>query len=199
MKKVLFLLMFPIIGYCQLDVPIQNISTDSNVRYRLFATPNDYTFIKLDTRNGLMWQVQWSIKGYKYRYETELNTFKYAKTTKEITEYQTKKYKSDYEYWEERKEEWYKKKSDTTLNEEDFLYKTEEELAYSHKARWIETPLEEWIKRALQKNPIERNGRFFLCPTTNIYNFILLDQIDGRTWQVQWNTEKSDRVVKRIY
>lgn len=36
---------------------------------------------------------------------------------------------------------------------------------------------------------VERNnGRFTLYPTQNIYNFILLDQVDGRTWQVQWST-----------
>lgn len=44
----------------------------------------------------------------------------------------------------------------------------------------------------------EKNGRFFLYPTTNIYNFILLDQIDGRTWQVQWGKE-GERGVLRIY
>ena len=186
--------MFPAFCFGQIDVPIQNTSTDDNVTYRLFATPNDYTFIKLDTRNGLMWQVQWSIKGYKYRYETELNTFKYAKTTKEITEYQTKKYKSDYEYWEERKEEWYKKKSDTTLTEKDFYYKTEEELDLYLKPN----PLEESIKRALENSPIARNGRFFLYPTVNTYNLILLDQIDGRAWQVQWNNDKDLRRLMRI-
>ena len=55
--------MFPAFCFGQIDVPIQNTSTDSNVRYRLFATKNIYNFIKLDTRNGLMWQVQWSTKG----------------------------------------------------------------------------------------------------------------------------------------
>ena len=33
------------------------------------------------------------------------------------------------------------------------------------------------------------NGRFTLYPTQNHYNFMLLDQIDGRVWQVQWSTE----------
>ncbi|HEV3218228.1 MAG TPA: hypothetical protein VGZ48_00545 [Candidatus Acidoferrales bacterium] len=33
----------------------------------------------------------------------------------------------------------------------------------------------------------ETPGRFTLYPTENIYNFLLLDQIDGRVWQVQWN------------
>jgi len=193
MKKVLFLLILPVLCFGQIDVPIQNISVDSNVRYRLFATKNMYTFIKLDTRNGLMWQVQWSTKGSSYRYESVLNEIKFAKSVKEITELETEDYKEDSAYWVKRKVEWHKRKSDSTLTEED--YPTDEELD-----RWLKPkPLEESIKRALEIYEIERNGRFFLYPTTNIYNFILLDQIDGRTWQVQWNTEKSDRMVLRIY
>ena len=42
-------------------------------------------------------------------------------------------------------------------------------------------------------------GRFTLYPTTNIYTFILLDQIDGRTWQVQWSQEPKERLVIPIY
>src|SRR5690606_39776486 len=106
--------------------PIQNISTDSTVVYRLFATNNTYNFIKLDTRNGKMWQVQWSTKGSDYRFETTLSD----------------------------------------------------------------------ISRVDKEE--EKNGRFFLYPTTNIYNFILLDQIDGRAWQVQWGKE-GERAVLPIY
>lgn len=108
------------------EAPHQNISTDSTVVYRLFATKNMYNFIKLNTRNGQMWQVQWGTES-KYRFETKL--------------------------------------SDISL-----VYKDE-----------------------------EKNGRFFLYPTTNINNFILLDQIDGRAWQVQWSIEEKDRMVIRIY
>ena len=107
------------------DVPIQNISSDSAVTYRLFSTRNMYTFIKLNTRNGQIWQVQWSIKNNQF---------------------------------------------ETVLSNISRVGKDE-----------------------------EKNGRFFLYPTTNIYTFILLDQIDGRTWQVQWSTESSDRMVIRIY
>ena len=32
-------------------------------------------------------------------------------------------------------------------------------------------------------------GRFILSPTKNMYNFVLLDTIDGRAWQVQWSPE----------
>jgi hypothetical protein len=107
------------------DVPIQNVSTDSAVVYRLFSTRNMYTFIKLNTRNGQMWQVQWGMES-KYRFETTLSDI-------------------------------------SRVNEGE-----------------------------------EKNGRFFLYPTTNIYNFILLDQISGRTWQVQWGKE-ADRSVIPIY
>ena len=107
------------------EAPIQNISTDSAVTYRLFSTKNIYTFIKLNTRNGQMWQVQWSLKSNQF---------------------------------------------ETTLSD---------------------------ISRV--DKDAEKNGRFFLYPTTNIYNFILLDQIDGRTWQVQWSTEPNERMVVRTY
>jgi len=105
--------------------PTQNISTDSNVVYRLFSTRNIYTFIKLNTRNGQMCQVQWDTKSNQFETPISLTT---------------------------------------RISKED-----------------------------------ETNGRFFLYPTTNIYNFILLDQIDGRVWQVQWSTEVKDRMVIPIY
>ena len=44
-----------------------------------------------------------------------------------------------------------------------------------------------------------KNGRFYLYPTDNFYTFLLLDQIDGRVWQVQWSTNPEDRGIFRIY
>lgn len=108
------------------EAAIQNISTDSAIVYRLFSTRNMYTFIKLNTRNGQMWQVQWGTDS-KYRFEN-------------------------------------------TLSDISRVSKDEEKI-----------------------------GRFFLYPTTNIYNFILLDQIDGRLWQVQWSNEVKARMVIPIY
>lgn len=124
----LFFVLFATVSFAQStsEAPIQIISPDSNAVYRLFSTRNMYTFIKLDTRNGQMWQVQWSTKGSEYRYETSLSDV-------------------------------------SRVNKDE-----------------------------------EKNGRFFLYPTTNIFNFILLDQIDGRTWQVQWGKEE-ERAVIRIY
>ena len=124
----LFLLSVATFSFAQTtsEVPVQIVSSDSAVTYRLFSTRNMYTFIKLDTRNGKMWQVQWSNKEKEYR-------------------------------------------SESTLSDISQVNKDE-----------------------------EKNGRFFLYPTTNIYTFILLDQIDGRTWQVQWGKE-DERLVIRIY
>jgi len=93
-----------------------------NVRYKLFPTENIWTFLKLDTRNGKIWQVQYSIND-NYRGEVKLND------------------------------------------------------------------------KALISTDIEENGRFTLYPTKNMYNFILLDQTDGKMWQVQWSIEEDNRVI----
>ena len=42
------------------------------------------------------------------------------------------------------------------------------------------------------------NGRFELHSTQNIYNFILLDRIDGKIWQVQWSFDEANRAVVPI-
>ena len=42
-------------------------------------------------------------------------------------------------------------------------------------------------------------GRFTLYPTSNMWTFILLDQISGSSWQVQWSFDKKNRFVSPIY
>lgn len=92
--------------------------------YRLYSTNNMWTYIKLNTRNGQMWQVQWDTG--KNRFESPLSL------------------------------------------------------------------------KALAAPDQEKNNRFVLSPTTNIYNFILLDQIDGRVWQVQWSSKPEERAILAI-
>lgn len=41
----------------------------------------------------------------------------------------------------------------------------------------------------------DESGRFELYPTQNMYNFILLDGVEGKTWQVQWSTEPENRAI----
>lgn len=42
-------------------------------------------------------------------------------------------------------------------------------------------------------------GRFKLVPTQNRNTFLLLDQIDGRVWQVQWSLNEDECLAIRIY
>ena len=56
----------------------------------------------------------------------------------------------------------------------------------------LEIPLST-IQRADEAN--KKNGRFTLYSTQNMYNFILLDQIDGKVWQVQWSTDGKNNLV----
>ena len=102
----------------------ENVSAqnDDVVIYRLSPTQNTWTFIKLNTRNGQMWQVQYDVKGDN-RMETYLNFVPLVAKEKEL------------------------------------------------------------------------NGRFTLYSTQNIYTFILLDQLDGKMWQVQWSMEAKNRLI----
>lgn len=53
----------------------------------------------------------------------------------------------------------------------------------------------------LSQQPLVNEGtidRFTLYPTKNIWTFLLLDQTEGRTYQVQWSTESQKRFVMEI-
>lgn len=41
-------------------------------------------------------------------------------------------------------------------------------------------------------------GIFELYPTSNMYQFILLNKFSGQTWHVQWGMEESKRWIRRI-
>lgn len=94
----------------------------NGVVYRLFPTENMWTFIKLNTRNGQMWQIQYDIEGDN-RVKTDLYLVPLVATQNEM------------------------------------------------------------------------NDRFTLYPTQTFYTFILLDQLDGRVWQVQWSMDIMNRGI----
>jgi hypothetical protein len=104
---------------------IQEPSQSPYEIYRLFRTTNMWTFIKLNTITGKMWQVQFGNSSDK-RFTNVLNSKDLA---------------GEKEY----------------------------------------TP-----------------GRFTLYPTQNMWTFILVDQIDGDMWQIQWGFDKKDRLVLPI-
>lgn len=107
---------------------VQRLQVVSN--YELFPTDNIWILLKLDTRNGKINQVHFSVDKKYYRGEFVLN----------------------------------------------------------------DQPLLPWTE-ADQEKP----GRFTLYKTRNLYNFILLDKINGRTWQVQWSLNDEDRFIRPIW
>jgi hypothetical protein len=131
MKKVMFSLVVLLNTFTSLSqaqvktnegIPTLKKQNHEAAIYQLFPTQNMWTFIKLDTRNGQMWQVQYDVKNNN-RFVTYLNSTPLAAKEEEV------------------------------------------------------------------------NDRFTLYPTQNMYNFILLDQLDGRTWQVQWSIEPGNRGI----
>ena len=50
------------------------------------------------------------------------------------------------------------------------------------------------------KEPSENyySGRFEMYPTTNVYNFLVLDTRTGDVFQVQWNTERKNEGIWKI-
>ena len=105
---------------------VQQKLISENTIYQLFPTQNYWTFIKLDTRNGKMWQVHFSVKDESNRGEFVLNSLPLVNKENEV------------------------------------------------------------------------NGRFTLYPTENMYNFLLLDQVDGTVVQVQWSMEAEKRGIVSV-
>src|SRR4051812_26535450 len=56
---------------------------DSSITYRLFPTQNIWTFIKLDTRNGQLWQVHFDVSADK-RVVLDLSTEHLVKKEEEF-------------------------------------------------------------------------------------------------------------------
>lgn len=69
------------------------------------------------------------------------------------------------------------------------LYNSEYLINLANKSQFIfERNLKLFSQREISEN--ENIGRFTLYPTENMYNFILLDQIDGDVYQAQWSMEE---------
>ena len=117
MRKFVLLTSFMclcLFGYAQKDST--SVCGCNNHRYKLYNTQNKFISLKLDTRTGRIWMVQWSTED-ESRFESVLSEKKWSEI----------------------------------LNRE------------------------------------ERNGRYELYPTTNIFNFVMLDTFSGDTFQVQWD------------
>ena len=51
----------------------------------------------------------------------------------------------------------------------------------------FETKIESYLY-PLVSSKEESNGRFYIYPTANFFNYLLVDQIDGRVWQLLWGS-----------
>jgi len=105
------------------DNPVLEPTQRTDAPFRLFRTLNIFNFLKLDTRTGQVWQLQWS------------------------------------------------------------------------------TQADERLVNVINVKPLadgKKAGRFTLYPSANIFTFILLDQEDGRQWQIQWGLKTGERLIVEI-
>jgi hypothetical protein len=91
MKTVFFTLAFVIfttVSFGQTQTQPTNVvqqkKVSDNSIYQLFPTKNYWTFIKLDTRNGKMWQVHFGVEDDKNTGELILNSLPLVDNEEEI-------------------------------------------------------------------------------------------------------------------
>ena len=158
-------------------IPLLSFSQEDVERYKVYGTENIYTTLLLDSATGLIWQLQIGMKDVD-QLKTPLNEYAYAEYVEDITKEWTESIESKTKDWEEN----YNSKPDSIVSAEDKEY-------------WKPYTLEQRIGIS----DIAQNGRFKLYPTGNMYNFVMVDVIDGRTWQVQWNIDDDKRIVRRFW
>ncbi len=101
---------------------------NKDAKFLLFPTRNNFIFLKLNTSNGEVYLVQFSLDKAESRFETKIESYLYP----------------------------------------------------------------------LVSSKEESNGRFYIYPTANFFNYLLVDQIDGRVWQLQWGFKSEDHKLIKI-
>ena len=157
-----------------LCVPMIGVGQEDIERYKVYDTTNSYNSLLLDSATGQIWQLQIGLDDDAGQLKVVLSDVKYANTL----EHYTQKHNDDMQFWEEN----YNSKADAIVSAED---------KKNYKPMSLEGYLS-WHK-------VAKNGRFKLYPTDNIFNFIMVDVIDGDTYQVQWNTKSKKRFVSRFW
>ena len=80
--------LFTIVSFAQSQTSqtnaIQQKLISENTIYQLFPTQNYWTFIKLDTRNGKMWQVHFTVKDDSGQGQLVLNSLPLVSKDKEV-------------------------------------------------------------------------------------------------------------------
>ena len=158
-----------------LFIPFVCFGQEDIERYKVYNTTNIYTSLLLDSATGQIWQLQIGLSDSVDRIKSILSDKKLAETLAGYTQ----SYNKDMEYWEEN----YNSKADSIVSAKDKEYNKPYSLEMSLKSSFF---------------PIAKNGRFKLYPTDNSYNFIMVDVVNGETYQVQWNIDKDKRFVIRF-
>jgi|TARA_B110000238_G_C15810838_1_gene304283 hypothetical protein len=159
-----------------LFIPFVCFGHEDIERYKVYKTTNIYTSLLLDSATGQIWQLQIGLPDVD-RLKSVLSDTKLAKTLADYTQKQNE----DMEFWEEN----FNSKADSIFSVKKKKY---------FKPDSLENKLNDGYYY-----PIAKNGRFKLYPTDNSYNFIMVDTINGKTYQVQWNIDKDKRFVIRFY
>jgi len=178
MKKLLFLLIIPLVSLGQDTIPATKILTQKEAymskmlelkkdyntkdRYVVYPTENIYTSLLLDTQTGRIWQLQISLG------DTPTSRVVLSDRYLLYDEFEMKyQYEKSLREWEETPEE-----------QRDNDYKPNIEF---------------------YKSSIGKIGQFKMYPTKNMYNFIMINTEVGTTYQVQWSTEEEGRMVIALY
>ena len=156
-----------------LFIPIVCFGQEDIERFKVYNTSNIYTSLLLDSATGQIWQLQIGLSDSD-QLKSVLSDYKNAETI----DYYTQKHNDDMKYWEEN----YNSMPDSIVSAEDKKY---------FKPMSLEDRLS-WMK-------VGKNGRFKLYPTDNTFNFIMVDVINGDTYQVQWHTDIDKRLVSKFY
>ena len=130
---IAFLMLAPAVHHCVLaqDAPKTReraavTPRRTDVRFTLTPTQNIWTFLLLDSNNGRVWQVHFSLSDSSFAGRLAVN------------------------------------------------------------------------ENALTPPASAHVGRFTLQETQNIFTFLLLDQDDGRVWQIQWSNDEAQRGIIRV-
>lgn len=70
---LILLLLVGVTSYAQNSGPSGKLATNTDFAFKLYPTTNMWTFLKLDSRTGKIWQVQYSVDGDEHRLESTLN------------------------------------------------------------------------------------------------------------------------------
>lgn len=137
--------------------------------YRIFPTKDSRYFIKLNTQTGQMWQIEFNLRKSN-QLEIPLNSKLLIEKEKEVDNRFT---------------------LCNTQNSWNFLL-LDNINGKIWQIDWDTRPNKSKISALNSSSLIEEekeiDNRFSLYPTENSWNFLLLDNINGKIWQIEWNT-----------